>query len=208
MGLGAVLLLLIWRVQRAELNDGESARAVVSEKDATVETLSPPDRSRASPPPTASRSEPGTAELMRPPPLELRTGTLPWERQIADTIARFGTPAEKASALLKLLPTFPPEAHAAATEKALEHLPDRDYAAVALPAVTNPATAGQAMSVLFADLMERPDAITLPALLSIAQNPRHPFAAPALDNLRLLLRTDFGNDWTKWAAAVDQRLRR
>jgi hypothetical protein len=81
-------------------------------------------------------------------------------------------------------------------------LPDRDYATVAAPVVTNPKTHAQALAVLFADLNERPDAIALPALLSIARQPEHPFSEPALDNLRFILRADHGRDWPKWEAAV------
>ena len=58
------------------------------------------------------------------------------------------------------------------------------------------------MSVLFADLMERPDSIALPALLAIARQPAHPYAATALDNLRLLLGANYGSDWRKWNEAI------
>ena len=105
-----------------------------------------------------------------------------------------------------MIPTLPPQALATAAELAVEKLPDADYPATALPVVTNPETHGQVLSVLFADLLERPDAITLPALLTIAKNPEHPFAPSALDDLRLLLNADYGSDWSRWDAAIRQKL--
>ena len=80
------------------------------------------------------------------------------------------------------------------------------YNAVALPMVVNPQTHGSGESVLFADLMERPDSITLPALLRIARIPNHPYAKFAHDNLDLLVGEDFGADWPKWDAAVQKTL--
>lgn len=145
-------------------------------------------------------------DTLRPPALELSTGILPWEAQIAEATKRGRDAKGKAREILSLIPRLPEEALATATEQAIERLPDADYSATVLPALSNSQTHGQVLSVLFADLMERPDAITLPALLNIAQNPAHPFAAPALDNLRLLLRGDFGTDWKKWSEAVDAAL--
>lgn len=162
----------------------------------------------ASPAPAAVRVETPslTGNTLRPPPLELSTGMLPWETQIVEAIKRGSDPKGKAREILALVPRLPEEALATATEQAVERLPDADYAATVLPVLTNPQTHGQVLSVLFADLMERPDAITLPALLTLAQNPAHPFAAPALDNLRLLLRGEFGTDWKKWTNAVENAL--
>ena len=109
-------------------------------------------------------------------------------------------------AIFALLPSLPESALTTATEQAIEKLPDADYPATALPVITNPETHGQVLSILFADLLERPDAITLPALLTIAKNPDHPFAPSALDDLCLLLSADFGSDWSRWDTAIRQKL--
>ena len=77
---------------------------------------------------------------------------------------------------------------------------------MALPLLANPQTHGSVKNVLFADLIERPDAITLPALLRIARTPNHPYAKFAHDNLDLLVGEDFGADWPKWEAAVQKTL--
>ena len=67
----------------------------------------------------------------------------------------------------------------------------------------NPQTHGMVLSVLFDDLLERPDEITLPVLLTIARTPTHPLAPEARDNLELLLGTNFGADWMKWTQRFD-----
>jgi hypothetical protein len=61
---------------------------------------------------------------------------------------------------------------------------------------------------MWSDLMERPDDITLPTLLTIARNPAHPFAKNAAENLELLLGQSFGTDWQRWDAAIRERTRK
>ena len=142
----------------------------------------------------------------RPAPLELSSSPLAWEQQIAAAAARGRDARSRAREIFTLLPRLPEEALPTAAEQAVEHLPDADYAATALPVIIDPHTHGVVLSTLFADLMERPDAIALPALLVIAQNPAHPFAPAALDNLRLLLRTNHGTNWVRWHQAVEDTL--
>ena len=151
-------------------------------------------------PPRPDDSAPQTA-----PPLPLGIAPSDSELQLVGKLSRL-KPLEKARAIFALLPSLPESALASAAEQAVEKLPDADYPATALPVVTNPETHGQVLSVLFADLLERPDAITLPALLTIAKNPDHPFAPSALDDLRLLLNADYGSDWSRWDAAIRQKL--
>ena len=152
------------------------------------------------------------AERVTPEPrlarkLELARGKLPWEEKIGSvTGAGDLDDTAKARRLLAMIPALPEPALTTAAEEAVKRLPDAHYNAVALPVVANPQTHGLVESVLFADLMERPDAITLPALLRIAQIPHHPYAKFAHDNLDLLLGEDHGADWPKWDAAVRKAL--
>jgi hypothetical protein len=97
---------------------------------------------------------------------------------------------------------MPPEAFPRLVEEATDRLPDRYYPSVALPLLLDPNTHGLVASALFTDLLERPDSITLPALLSLARTPRHPFAQPARESLALLLGADFGANWSQWERAV------
>ena len=157
------------------------------------------------------------AENLEPPPpadepnlapkIELSRGKLAWEAAIENATNASGlSDTAKSRQLLAMIATLPEEALTAASEEAVKRLPDTDYNAVALPLVANPQTHGLVESVLFADLMERPDAIALPALLRIARTPDHPYAKFAHDNLDLLVGQDFGADWPKWEAAVQKTL--
>ncbi len=139
------------------------------------------------------------------PAIQLDPRPSSWELQLAERTSRL-KPTDRARAIFAMIPTLPPQALARAAGQAVEQLPDADYPATALPVITNPQTHGQVLSVLFADLLERPDAITLPALLTIAKNSNHPFAPSALDDLCLLLNANHGTDWSRWDAAVRAKL--
>jgi hypothetical protein len=153
--------------------------------------------------------EPAPPEVPLAPPLALEQGTLPWEEKI-ESVLRDGSlnNTAKARRLVAMFPELPADALATAAEECIARLPDADYNAVALPFIANPQTHGAVANVFFADLMERPDAITLPALLRIAQIQNHPYAKFSRENLRLLLDEDFGSDWPKWDAAIRTALTR
>ncbi len=146
-------------------------------------------------------------EPMVPPHLELQSGKLPWELQIEAVLGGHLPDREKALQLIKQLGSVPPEAFTRVTEEAVSRLPDNDYPAV-LPLLLNPNGHGSVQAVLYEDLLERPDGIVLPALLSIAQTPRHPFAGTAREGLIALLDTDHGADWSRWRKAVARILDR
>ncbi len=140
-------------------------------------------------------------------PILLRSDDVPAEVQIEAFLRRTDVPDRlKARALIQMLPGLPEEGLTRAAEEVANRLPDADYATMLLPTVLDPKTPGLAMSVLFADLMERPDAITLPSLVTIARNPEHPYAPSARDNLALLLEKDFGGDWSAWEKEIRLRL--
>ena len=100
-----------------------------------------------------------------------------------------------------MLPALPEEAMETAAREAITRLPDKEYAA-ARARLINPQTHGRVLSVLLEDLMERPDEITLPTLLSVARTPAHPLSGTARANLELLLGKNFGADWPKWEAEI------
>lgn len=131
----------------------------------------------------------------------------PWEKTIDALLARTDlTDGLKARTLIQMLPRLPPEALTRAAEDAITRLPDADYMAALRLTLINPQTHGMATSVLFADLMQRPDPISLPILVSIAQDSKHPYSQNARENLQFLLRQDFGNDWARWNEAIRKRL--
>jgi len=142
------------------------------------------------------------------PPLPLQTGELAWEARIRTVLSREkATDAEKARGLLQLLPTIQAEGAETCAEEAVKRLPNEEYRH-AQSVVTNPGTYGLALGVLFADLMERPDDLRLPTLVTIARNANHPYSEPARSNLQLLMGQDLGDDWSRWDAAVREKLSR
>ena len=147
-------------------------------------------------------------DVILAPPLELGTAKLAWELRLEEVIDSVElTEVHKARRLLAMIPSLPEEALDTAAQEAVARLPDGDYAAAA-GVLLNPNTHGTVFSVLFADLMERPDAITLPNLLAIARIPTHPYAPYALDNLDLLTGENHNADWLAWTKAVERTLRK
>ena len=185
---------------------------VSAPSESTVDTGVPPSKSDSTgdmPPAvvveTPAIIDPETDQPLIPP-LPLQTGELPWEARIRSVLAREkATEAEKARGLLQLLPTISAEGAETCAEEAVKRLPNEEYRH-AQSVVTNPGTYGLALGVLFADLMERPDNLRLPTLVTIARNATHPYASPAHDNLEFLLGQDYGSDWARWEAAVREKL--
>ena len=184
----------------------------VSEKERGVR-LVPTEEARAAPAPPAEVQEDAAAKELSddpghilPPHLELVRGELPWERQI-DAVLTSSALSESAKAqrLFAILPSLPEEALDRAARQAIERLSDRDYS-VASRRLTDPATHGQVSSVLFEDLLQRPDAVALPTLLRVARAADHPFTEPARENLELLLGKNFGTDWAAWEAEIRRAL--
>lgn len=195
--LSSSALLACQRKQSAPQFDDPLAKQAIASEEVRFAARPAPSAMQAE---ASARAE-GTA--VGPPAVEFDTAPPPWEQRIgAIALTHPRNAAAQAQRLLELLPHLPEEALATTAETAVERLPDADYAAVALPVVTDPNTHPQALSILFADLMERPDSIALPALVRIARSDAHPFSAAALDNLRLLVGEDFGQNWDKWLESI------
>lgn len=213
----ALLLLIAWALlKKGEFN---SALKVIDRGpriERTSEVVSPEpamtgsgnlNAASANFPPSQALAATASIAVPEFAPIPLGSGDVPAEMQIEAIVRRADVPDRlKARLLIQMLPGLPEEALAKAADEAASRLPDADYVAVMLPTVLDPRTHGLAMSVLFADLMERPDAITLPALVTIARNSEHPYAPSARDNLALLLGQDFGGDWSAWEKEIRARL--
>lgn len=144
-----------------------------------------------------------------PKELELQVGKLPWEEKIESVLQQpSATDAEKAKLLFSLLHKLPAEATERAATEAIRLVTNADYNAVALPIIKDPRTTGDIDAILFADLMDRPETIHLPALLAIASAQDHPFAEPARQNLEYALGHDYKEDWSAWTAGIDEHLKK
>ena len=89
---------------------------------------------------------------------------------------------------------------------ALKVLVDQDYDLLRKH-LTNPDLPGDVLEVLLGDVLNRPNSLKLPALLEVARSPQHPKAAEAKDFLELFLESDYGTDWDKWQAGMEQWLK-
>jgi hypothetical protein len=211
IGLIAGILAILQREPGEPLFRKESRGAVTPVAPSEVDNASSPSPARDAPPAAVVQTPPIIdPETERPliPPLPLQTGELAWEARIRSVLSREkATDAEKAVSLFQLLPGMPAEGAETCAEEAVRRLPNAEYRH-AQAAVINPGTYGLALGVLFADLMERPDNLRLPTLVTIARNSTHPYSGPAHDNLELLLGKDFGEDWPRWDAAVREKLSR
>jgi hypothetical protein len=128
-----------------------------------------------------------------------------WEKPLAEKTANLEAP-DRARVIFAALPSLPPAALATVTHLAVDGLSDKDYSTTVLPVILNPKTPGQVLSPLFADLLDRSAPVVLPTLTKIAATPDHPFAPAALEDLRLLMKADYGTDWSHWYEAINDRL--
>ena len=129
-----------------------------------------------------------------------------WDDKINDILGPEGEEKEKSKKLIELFPQLPPDGQEEVAHHLSNLVADEDYAPLA-NFVTNSALPEAVLDVFVEDVFNRPNAVKLPLLLDIAQDPQHPRASEAKDVLELFLEEDFGNDWTKWHAKMDQWLK-
>jgi hypothetical protein len=129
-----------------------------------------------------------------------------WEEKVDGIISPEGDEKEKAKKLIDIFPHLPPDGQEEVAHHLSNLVADEDYAPLS-NFVTNSALPEAVLDVFVEDVFNRPNSIKLPLLLDIAQDPQHPRAAEAKDVLELFLEEDFGSDWTKWQAKMEQWLK-
>src|SRR5437660_53615 len=134
------------------------------------------------------------------------TGIPDWEEKI-DTILTSDIPDnQKAKKMLEMFPQLSPEAQEEVAHHLSNLVPDEEYAPLG-NYLTNSALPEPVLDVLLEDVFNRPNSVKLPLLLDMARNPQHPKAQESKDVLELFLEEDYGNDWSKWQAKMDQWLK-
>jgi hypothetical protein len=73
--------------------------------------------------------------------------------------------------------------------------------------LTNSSMPEAVLDVLMSDVLNRPNSVKLPLLLSVARNDGHAKASEAKDLLELYLEQDYANNWTQWQARMEQWLK-
>ena len=129
-----------------------------------------------------------------------------WDEKVSDVLGAEGDEKDKAKKLVEMFPLLPPEGQEEVAHHLSNLVADEDYAPLATFA-TNSALPEVVLDVFVEDVFNRPNAIKLPVLLDIAQDPQHPRASEAKDVLELFLEEDFGSDWTKWHAKMEKWLK-
>jgi len=130
-----------------------------------------------------------------------------WEERL-DTIltAQEKPDSDKAKELIAMFPNLSPEAQEEIAHHISNLTPDENYAPLG-QFLTNSALPEAVLDVFTEDVLNRPNSIKLPLLLDLARDPNHPKASEAKDILELFLEEDYGNDWTRWQAKLDQWLK-
>ena len=131
-----------------------------------------------------------------------------WEDKLDQILAADNNEADKAKQMLAMFPNLPTNGQ----EEVAQHLSnltaDEDYASLG-QYLTNSTLPEPVLDVLLADLLNRPNSLKLPLLYEIArQGPdQNPKAGDARDILELYLDDNYGEDWSKWQAKMEQWLK-
>ena len=129
-----------------------------------------------------------------------------WEQRLDDILGSEGEETAKAKQLLALFPNLPEDGQVEVAQHLSNLLSDQEYAPLG-KLLTDSKLPEAVLDVLVVDVLNRPNALKLPLLLDIARDSEHPKAAEAKDLLELYLEEDYGNDWNKWQAKMQQWLR-
>jgi hypothetical protein len=129
-----------------------------------------------------------------------------WEDKVDEILSPEGEDSEKAKKMLEMFPRLPEDGQVEVAQHLSNLVADENYAA--LGKYLKDAKMPEAvLDVLLADLLNRPNSVKLPLLVDVASNPQHAKASEAKDLLELFLEEDYGTDWTKWQAKMQEWLK-
>jgi hypothetical protein len=178
-----------------------------------TETLSQPpstEINRSAPVPDHVQSRPVETITKQSAPYvtpDLTTGLITnWEDKVDEIISPEGEDSEKVKRLLGMFPRLPEDGQVEVAQHLSNLVPDENYEP--LGKLLKDAKMPEAvLDVLLADLLNRPNSVKLPAILEVASNPQHAKASESKDLLELFLEEDYGADWPKWQAKMDEWLK-
>lgn len=129
-----------------------------------------------------------------------------WEDKVDEILGSTSADADKAKQMIEMFPRLPADGQEEVARHITNLLPDEDFGLLR-GYLTNAALPEEVLDVLLDDVLNRPNSLKLPALLEVARATQHPKAAEAKDFLELFLEEDYGNDWDKWQAGMEQWLK-
>lgn len=129
-----------------------------------------------------------------------------WEDKMDEILGSASPEPEKARQMLAMFPKLPADGQEEVARHLSNLLPDQDYGLMR-GYLTDASLPADVLDVLLDDVLNRPNSLKLPALLDVARSAQHPKAAEAKDFLELLLEEDYGEDWGKWQAKMEEWLK-
>ena len=126
-----------------------------------------------------------------------------WEEKLDEILGSGGDETGKAKQMLAMFRRLPAEGQVEVAQHISNLLPDEEYAPLG-KLLTDPKLPEEVLDVLVMDLLNRPNSLKLPLLLELARDAQHPKAVEAKDLLEVYLEEDYGSDWNKWQAKLDQ----
>jgi len=131
----------------------------------------------------------------------------PWEEAINRILESDEENQQVAAQLMALLPTLPPEGQVEAAQHMVNLTDDESYQNAAAM-LLNPATTGDVAEVIYSDVLNRPNTVKLPVMVSILRTPGHRLRDETLSTLQIFLGEDLGDNPEAWNAAVQNYLMR
>ena len=130
-----------------------------------------------------------------------------WELSINKLLDSDEENSKVAQDLASLIPTMPLEGQVEAVQHMVNLLEDDKYS-LASNMLLNPAIHPDLRAVIWSDVLDRPNNVKMPVLLSLMNVPGHPARGEAHLKLQEALGRDFGGDAGLWSAPVQAFLAR
>jgi len=129
-----------------------------------------------------------------------------WEDKIDEILTSDGEDSDKTKKMIEMFPRLPEDGQAEVAQHLSNLVADENYAPLG-KFLKDPKLPEAVLDVLLADLLNRPNSVKLPLLLDVAREPQHAKATEAKDLLELFLEEDYGTDWPKWQAKMEEWLK-
>ena len=133
------------------------------------------------------------------PPIE------PWEAAINQILESDEENQQVAMRLIALAPTLPPDGQVEAVQHMVNLTDDDNYQSAAAM-LLNPATSEDVAEVIYSDVLNRPNNVKLPVMVSILRTPGHRLREETLSTLQIFIGEDLGENPEAWNAAVQNYL--
>jgi len=159
---------------------------------------------------TSPRPATNPVVAIKPPTQPKASGVAPnpniitnWEERLDTILGSEGEESEKAKQLLAIFSRLPEEGQVEVVQHLSNLVADQDYAPLG-KLLVDASLPEDVLEQLMADILNRPNSLKLPLLLEVARNPQHSKAEDAKDLLELYLEEDYGQDWSKWQAKLEE----